>query len=78
MSEEPVHTHCCDNEDPGFVFVLWPTPTGAATVHACLGLPSMANLRPSLQQGRRIAIEESVTTNLMVCLCCQVPPQRNL
>ena len=34
----------------------------------CLGLPSVGNLNPPLQQGRRTAIEgSSVTTNLMVC-----------
>ena len=72
--------HCCeDDEDPGVMFVLWPTATGAATVHACLALPSVANLRPPLRQGRRIAIEEgSVATNLMLCLFCQAPPQNNL
>ena len=42
--------------------------TGATAVHVCLGLPSVGNLNPPLQQGRRIAIEgSSVTTNLMVC-----------
>ena len=69
MSKEPQApaSHYCD-EDPGVVFILWPTVTGATTIHACLGLPSVGNLQPPLQQGRRIAIEgSSVITNLMVC-----------
>ena len=67
MSKEPQVPHCCE-EDPGFVFVLWRTVTGATAVHASLGLPSVGNLNPPLQQGRRIAIEgSSVTKNLMVC-----------
>lgn len=44
-----------EDEDPGFFFILWPTATGASSVHACVGLPSVANLRPPLQQGRSIA-----------------------
>ena len=74
MSKEPQPQapapapHHCDDEDPGVVFILWPTTTGATAIHACLALPSVANLHPPLQQGRRIAIEgSSVTTNLMVC-----------
>lgn len=67
--------HCCtDDEDSGVMFILWPTVTGATTIHACLALLSMANLTPPLQQGRRIANEGSVATNLMLCLFCQARP----
>ena len=37
-----------DDEDPGLLFVLFP-PT---RVHAALALPSVANVRPALQQGK--------------------------
>ena len=35
-------------DDPRLLFALWP----ASTVHAVMGLPSVANIRPPLQQGR--------------------------
>ena len=47
-----------DDEDPGIIFVLWPSDTGATAVHQCLSLPAVANLNPPLQQGRRIANED--------------------
>lgn len=79
MSEEPtVHSyrypHCCE-DDPGIMFVLWPTSAGASAVHTCLGLPSIANLIPALQQGRRTATEGSVTTNIMFMLPGANPEQ---
>ena len=58
-----MNLHNCD-EDPEFVFMLWSNLTRVSAAHVCMGMPSMANLNSSSQQGRRIAIEGSVTTNL--------------
>jgi len=39
-----------EHDDPGMLFILKPS----ADVHACMGLSSMGNLSPPLQQGGRI------------------------
>ena len=41
-----------EEEDPGVLFVLWPSSTGATSIHQCLALPSVATLDPPLEQGR--------------------------
>ena len=38
-----------DDEDPGLLFVLFPP----SRVHAALALPSVAHIRPVLQQGKK-------------------------
>lgn len=45
-------------------------------VHSCLGLSSVANVSPPLQQGRRI--EALITTNLMECLLPGATEQQSM
>ena len=35
--------------DPGLIFVLWPP----SKVHAALAFPSIQNITPSIQQGKK-------------------------
>ena len=64
-----------DDEDPGIIFVLWPSDMGATAVHQCLSLPAVAHLDPPLQQGRRIANEGVSSRNL--CYFYQVQQMNN-
>ena len=50
MSQQPTFDDN-DNEDPGIIFVLWPSSMGATSVHQCLGLGCVSSLVPPLAQG---------------------------
>ena len=74
--KQPILSSLDGNEDPGVVFVLWPSSTGATSVHQCLGLASVSSIAPPLTQGRRIA-NEGVSSNEFNAIFYQVQPRNS-
>ena len=76
MSKQQPTLSFCDNEDPGVIFVLWPSSTGATSIHQCLSLGSVRNITLPLAQGRRIA-NEGISSNEFNAIFYQVQPLNN-
>ena len=49
LSQSDCSDESCVDQDPGIVFVV----ASEDKIHQCLGLPAVANLQPTLQQGKK-------------------------